>query len=136
MVDRRHIGRSFGPTTHVVEMGRLRFFAKATGDGNPVYPASPIPPTFSFCLELDRDDPFDFLRELDIDLARILHAEQSFEYHALIQGGETITFTSQIADVYDKKGGALSFVAVERQGCKPDGSLAVVVRTTLVVRNG
>ena len=44
MIDRRHIGHTMPPFSVEVEKGRLRFFAKATGQDDPVsdeaYPAS------------------------------------------------------------------------------------------------
>lgn len=147
MAGPQHIGYTFPPSAHVVEAGRLRFFAKATGANAPLwwdeeaaraagYPAIPAPPTFAFCLELDRDDPLGFLNDLDIDLARILHAEQSFTYHAPLFAGDTVTFQSRVRDVYDKKDGRLTFVVIEREAHKADGTLVVTLASTLVVRNG
>ena len=63
MVDQSAIGREFTPVTAHVEPGRLRFFAKAIGETNPVYrdaeaaaaagyAALPVPPTYLFCLEM------------------------------------------------------------------------------------
>ncbi|RBH43139.1 MaoC family dehydratase, partial [Pseudomonas sp. MWU13-2860] len=37
MLDSRHIGHVLTPHRAVVEAGRLRFFAKATGQSDPVY---------------------------------------------------------------------------------------------------
>ena len=73
MVDASAIGRSLAPTHARVEPGRLRFFLNALGESNPVYrdpaaakaagfAATPIPPTYFFCLEMmDADDPFAML---------------------------------------------------------------------------
>ncbi|WP_374594117.1 MaoC family dehydratase N-terminal domain-containing protein [Sphingosinicella sp.] len=147
MVDRSHIGLELKPSEHVVEAGRLRFFARATGQDDPAfanaeaaraagYPAIPAPPTLGFCLEMDRDEPLDFLGQLGIDLGKLLHAEQRFDYRAPIFAGDTIRFTSRVADVYEKKGGALVFATIEREARKADGTLALTATTTLVVRNG
>jgi hypothetical protein len=88
----------FDPLIVTVERGRLGFFAKATGQRDPVYaelpaavaaghPDLPVPPSFYFSLELDRPDPFGWLTALGIDLRRVLHGEQSFAYHAMAHGG-------------------------------------------------
>ncbi|MFX7816744.1 MaoC family dehydratase N-terminal domain-containing protein, partial [Acinetobacter baumannii] len=73
---------------------RLRYFFNTIGERNPVYRDAkaaeaagyagvPIPPTYLFCLEMmDNVRPFEFLEALNIDLARVLHGEQSFSYHA------------------------------------------------------
>lgn len=67
MIDTSHIGALISRHTVDVEAGRLRFFAKATGQNDARYidaeagqaagyPALPVPPTFLFCLEMDVDD--------------------------------------------------------------------------------
>ncbi len=37
MIDKAHIGKIYGRVTTEVEKGRLRFFAKAIGENDPVY---------------------------------------------------------------------------------------------------
>ena len=55
MIDRKYIGHAMPGFDVLVEKGRLRFFAKATGQTDPVYsdeaaaraaghPGSPVPP--------------------------------------------------------------------------------------------
>ena len=100
MVDQSAVGRSFTPVTAHVEPGRLRYFFNALGERNPIYrdaavartngySAVPAPPTYLFCLEMmDSDNPFEFLTALKIDLARVLHGEQSFLYRAPVVVGD------------------------------------------------
>jgi hypothetical protein len=68
MIDPRHIGHTLPPYAVDVEKGRLKFFAKAIGQTDPVYsdeaaakaaghPSLPVPPTFLFCLEMDSPNP-------------------------------------------------------------------------------
>ena len=107
MVDQSAVGRSFTPVTARVEPGRLRYFLNTLGERNPVYrdeqvaraagySATPVPPTYLFCLEMmDAVRPFEFLTELKVDLARVLHGEQRFTYHAPVVVGDTLTFTNQ-----------------------------------------
>ena len=140
------IGRTFAPVTAIVEAGRYDFFLKATGEENPVfrsdaaaraagYRARPVPPTYLFCLEMmDAPDPFAFLRELGIDLAHLLHGEQRFDYHAPACVGDAVTFRTRVADVFEKKGGALTFAVLDtRAETAGIGDLASL-RKTLVVR--
>ncbi len=147
MIDKKFIGHEFAPVTAEVEKGRLRFFAKATGNNDPIYSdeeaarkagyhSLPIPPTFLFCLEMDRDNPFDFLDLLKVDLGKILHGEQMFAYHAPVCAGDRITFTSRIADIYDKKGGALEFIVMDTQARNQDGVHVADMRRSIVVRHG
>lgn len=141
MVDRSAIGRSFGPVTAHVEPGRLRFFLDTIGETNsafrqPAGEAAPIPPTYLFCLEMmDAENPFAFLEELGIELGRVLHGDQSFVYHARVRVGDRLTYRSKVEDVFDKKGGALTFIVQSTEVENQHGALVVTMRRTIVVRN-
>jgi acyl dehydratase len=128
-----------------VERGRLRFFAQVTGQSDPVYTEVdaaraaghrdlPVPPTFLFCLEMERPDPWDFVAELGVDLRTILHGGQSFEYHAMAFAGDRLTFASGITDRYQKKNGALTFVERTTDVSRDDEPVARLV-TTIVLRS-
>lgn len=146
MVDRSLIGLAMEPFTVTAEPGRLRFFARAIGETDPVFfdddaaraaghPALPLPPTFLFTMELDGPRPFAFFERCGLDFARLLHGEQSFAYHRLAHAGEALTFTARVADVYDRKGGALTFV-VRRTAVTDAAGLPVAdLDTVLVVPN-
>ncbi|MGB5948747.1 MAG: MaoC family dehydratase N-terminal domain-containing protein [Parvibaculum sp.] len=146
MIDRKFIGHEFAPTTAEVEKGRLRFFAKATGNKDAIYSdeeaarkagyaSLPVPPTFLFCLEMDRDDPMDFLNLLGVDLGRVLHGEQNFVYRAPVCAGDRITFRTRISDIYDKKGGMLEFIITETEARNQHGVHVADMRRSIVVRN-
>jgi acyl dehydratase len=147
MVDQSAVGRSFTPVTAHVEPGRLRYFFNTLGERNPIYrdaavartngySAVPAPPTYLFCLEMmDSDNPFEFLTELKIDLARVLHGEQSFLYRAPVVVGDTLTFSSRVASVADKKGGAMTLIVVETAVTNQDGIHVADISRTIVVRN-
>lgn len=145
MADKSLIGRSLGTTTAEVEKGRLRFFAKAIGETNPIYTdeaaaraaghrALPVPPTFLICLESEGRDLFEMMKILNFDLARILHAEQEFIYHQPAYAGDTLTFETKVADVYEKKGGALQFVVNSTRVTNQHGEHVADVRASLVQR--
>jgi len=148
MVDQSAVGHRFTPVTAHVEPGRLRYFLDTLGETNPAFrdPATagaqghaalPVPPTYLFCLEmLDNDKPFEFLTALDIDLGRVLHGEQSFVYHAPVAVGDTLTFSPRVANVTDKKGGALTLIVVETEISNQNGLHVADTARTIVVRNG
>jgi acyl dehydratase len=133
------------PLTVDVERGRLRFFAKAIGETDPVYtdvdaaraaghPDLLVPPTFFFSLGLEASDPFRFVKELGIDLNRVLHGEQSFTYHQLAFAGDTLALQERIVDVYAKRGGALEFVVKQTDITRGD-ELVAQAQSVVVVRN-
>lgn len=147
MITTEAIGRCFGPSQVRVDAGRLRFFAKATGETRDLYRSTgaacaagyaniPAPPTYAFCLGmLDEDEPMGWISELGIDLTRVLHAEQAFTYHRPLCAGDDLTLTRRIIDVQDRKGGALTFVTADTEGRDPADVLVVGMRMTIAVRN-
>jgi acyl dehydratase len=146
MIDRRYIGHALTPFSVPVEAGRLRFFAKATGQDDPIYsdPAAardaghrglPVPPTFLFCLEMEGPNPAAIRDLLGLDYRRLLHGEQQFTYHAMAHAGDVLTFEQRIEDIYDKKGGALEFVVRRTRVSNQEGHLVAEMRAVTVMRN-
>ncbi len=146
MLDRRKIGHEFDPTTAVVERGRLRFFAKAIGETDPIYTEQkvaqklgyrdiPAPPTFLMALDMEGTDFPPLIKLLGMDLSRIMHGSQEYEYFGDICAGDTIIVTSKIVDMFDKKNGALEFVVCENSYTNQIGVLIGKARQTLVYRN-
>lgn len=147
MVDKSAIGVKFTPARAQVEPGRLRYFFETLRERNPIYRDAsaaeaagragvPIPPTYLFCLEMmDSEKPFELLEKLNIDLARVLHGEQRFDYHAPIVVGDTLTFQSCVMDVADKKSGALTVVSVETKVTNQHGLHVADMIRSIVVRN-
>ncbi|MDH3830030.1 MAG: MaoC family dehydratase N-terminal domain-containing protein [Gammaproteobacteria bacterium] len=147
MLDRSYVGHSFPTHSVPVEAGQLRFFAKAVGEESPVYHDReaaraagyrdiPAPPTFVFSLGLVGTDLAEKYLPMGVDLARLLHGEQQFEYFAPICAGDVITLESKVTDIYDKKGGALEFAVEETTATNQDGELVAKAVQTLVMRNG
>jgi len=147
----KHVGIVSEPRTVTVEAGFLKFFAKATGETDPVYfdedaaraaghPAIPAPATYLFSLALSvpakRGGLFDKEHGLGVDMARVLHGEQSFTYHAPVHAGDTLTLTTTTSDIYAKKGGALEFVVQDTKAVDSGGVLRAEMRMVTVVRNG
>ncbi len=146
MIDKKWIGHVSAPSELALDRGRLRFFAKAIGETDPVYtdvaaakaagyPDLPAPPTFLFAAEMDSGAVMQTLDDLKIPLAKLLHGEQSFTYLKPACAGDVITVVSKIADIYDKKVGALEFVVKRSEARNQDGELVAELRSTLVCRN-
>jgi hypothetical protein len=145
-VDESVIGKDLPPITLTVDAGRLRFFAKAIGETNPVFTDLetakaaghrdlPVPPTYLFGIELESPDPFAWLTGIGVDLRRVLHGEQSFTYHSTAVAGDVLTATPRIGNVYSKKGGALEFIEKASTVTRENGDLVAELKTVIVVRN-
>ncbi len=147
MLDRQYIGHTMPRFSATAEAGRLRFFAKATGQTDPIYsdeaaaraaghPGLPVPPTFLFCLEMESPDPAAIRNLLGLDYRRLLHGEQGFTYHRMAYAGDVLSFEQRIEDIYDKKGGALDFVLRKTRVTNQRGEHVADLRTVTVQRNG
>ena len=146
MIDHKFIGWRFDPHTVDVEKGQLRFFAKAVGETNPIYTdeatakaagynALPAPPTFAFSLNMMQPNQYAYLDTLGVDLGKLLHGEQQFEYVGPICAGDRITLQGEISDIYAKKGGALEFIIQDTTATNQRGETVVKMRSTIVVRH-
>jgi acyl dehydratase len=145
MLDTRHIGRLLGAGQVQVERGRLRFFAKATGQPERLYfddeaasqagfAALPVPPTFFFCLEMEACGSNQLCELFGIGIGQLLHGEQQFSYHAPAVAGDTLSFAGRITDVYHKRGGALGIICVQTSVANQRNVHVADMRRIVVVR--
>lgn len=150
-IDReRHIGVTSEPRLVEVEKGFLKLFAQVTGETDPVYfdeqaaqaaghPGLPMPPTYLFSLALsapaDRGNVFDKTNGIGVEMASVLHGEQSFTYYKPIHAGDELLLTTKTTDIYAKKGGALEFIVQDTFAVDSTGELIAEMRTVTVVRN-
>ncbi|WNC74205.1 MaoC family dehydratase N-terminal domain-containing protein [Thalassotalea psychrophila] len=146
MLNKAAIGKSFPPVIAEVEKGRLRFFAKAIGEANPIYtcelaaksagyPSLPLAPTFLFSLKMDVPEPFGNYESIGVSLSKVLHANQAFAYHQDVIAGDTLRFDSEVTDIYDKRNGLLEFLVEKTKVSNQHGDHVADLTTTLVVRN-
>jgi acyl dehydratase len=140
-------GKEFAPYTVTIERGRIKDFARAIGDLNPLYLDDRVggasefgdviaPPTFPITF---RDENFDtnaLLKELGTDVSRILHGEQEFELHRPLRPGETFVCRPKLTDIYEKSGksGPMAFVVRETSVTDKDGELVATLRGVTVIR--
>jgi acyl dehydratase len=146
MIDKKWIGHELPPSTLTIDRTRLRFFAKAIGETQPMYTEVeaacaagytdlPAPPTFIIAAELDSGATDRLLADLGIPLSKLLHGEQGYTYHAPVVAGDTVTLRSKVTDIYDKKGGALEFVVKVSRATNQHDDLVAEMRSVLVCRN-
>jgi acyl dehydratase len=84
---------------------------------------------------MDVPNPFENYEKSGARLERILHANQEFTYHKPAVAGDTLTFESEIADIYEKKGGMLEFLVESTTVFNQLNEHVADMVTTLVVRN-
>lgn len=147
MIDPQWIGHCLPPAELVIDRARLRFFAKAIGETDPVYtdvaaaqaagyPDLPAPPTFLFAAELDSGAIDRLLTDVGIPVEKLLHGEQGFTWFRPLCAGDTATVRSTITDVYARKGGALEFVVKTSDVTNQMGERVAELRSVLVCHHG
>ncbi|UWP79761.1 MaoC family dehydratase N-terminal domain-containing protein [Dactylosporangium fulvum] len=140
------VGRRLAPFDVHVERDLLRLFCELTGFQSAVYhdvagarqagyPDLLVPPTYLFSLELRRPDPYGIVRELGLDVSRLLHGGQEFRYQAPCFAGDLLHFEPRIVEHYDKRGGALVFLVRETEVTRAGQSVATL-RNTAIIQTG
>jgi acyl dehydratase len=146
MIDRKWLGHQLPPSVLPIERTRVRFFAKAIGETNPIhleeaaaraagYPDIVAPPTFLFAAEMESRAIDALLDDLGVPIAKLLHGEQGFTFHRQVCVGDTVTVRSRVTDIYAKKNGALEFVVKHSDAFDQTGALVAELRSVLVVRH-
>ena len=110
-LDQAFVGRTY-PPTDPYEVGRekIREFAEAIGDDNPVYVDAEAakalgysdviaPPTFVFAISFRAAQGVIRDPQLGLDYDRVVHGDQRFAYHRPVRAGDRLTVTSTIESI-------------------------------------
>lgn len=157
-INRALIGRAYGPFRYEVGLEKIREFAFAVGGGVPstgfLSSGAPVDlhpwlhdlaagaesphgsiiamPNFAVVFAMAPfgaacSDP-----QLGIDLLRLVHGEQDFEWCCTIKPGDVMMTSGTITDIYSKAGKDFFVVATESRNQRQD--LVVKGRWTAVIR--
>ena len=157
MADKTKIGTKFPPYIFEVEKGKIAEFAmavsqkesrdqvksiywdsaaaKAAGYGDIVPPL-----TFQICFGLWGGGGLTpILQTLGVNLARLLHGEEEYEYLAPIYPGDIMKGSSKVVSMYDKEkkdkpGKFMEFTVLETEVKNQRGELVIRARSTLIER--
>ncbi|HSN91228.1 MAG TPA: MaoC family dehydratase N-terminal domain-containing protein [Anaeromyxobacteraceae bacterium] len=156
-IDPRHLGRRYGPYRFEVGLERIRDFVAAVGGGVPgrVFSAPPpgphpftwdeaaarasrhggliAPPAFATAFAIQPfavacSDP-----ELEVNVLRLVHGEQEFEFLEPIRPGDVIATVGEITRIQER--GNLDFLEVTTESTNQRGRLVVRGVWTAIVRN-
>ncbi len=149
MFDSSKIGYSFPPFPVSVERTKLRELALAIGDPNPIYQDQqaaqvegyediPLPPTTATIFLFWENTQFiEQLAELGLDVTRMIHREESYEYRAAIHPGETLTGVMTVLDGSTRRGRnntTIDLVTLRLTYTNREGQTVLVATTRLVSR--
>ena len=149
MFDKSKIGYSFPPFTIEVERGKIRELALAIGDDNPIYqsreaaqaagytdvPLFPTAPTlFTFWGNAKMVSQ---IVSLGINVMRVLHGEEEYEYLAPINAGDILTGVMTVVDGktrQGKDGSSMDILTTEIRYTNQHGQPVLKAREMILVR--
>jgi len=149
MFDASKIGQNLASFTYEVQRNKIHELTTAIGDMNPIYhsreaaqeagypdvPISPTTPTmFSFWGNRQRGAS---LAEVGINVARVLHGEEEYEYLAPIYPNDVLTGTTRLIDGKTRQGSdgrSMDILTLETSYVNQRQQTVLKARTTIVAR--
>ena len=133
MPDPSHVGRRYAAPAQLISPERVAAYAAAVGGDDPTFSPGSVPPVFAavYCVQptLARmfADP-----ELGIELAGLIHAEQSFEWPQPLRPGDLVDAAAVVTSVEARRG--LTFITLELEATNQSGETVCRGRTLLLTR--
>ena len=141
--DAAALGLAFGPRTYAVGREKIREYARAVGETNPVHldlaaaRASGhgdlvAPPMFAvvYCSETIEEALLD--PRVGIDFAMLVHGGQEFEWGPLVVAGDEITTDVTVSEIYERVG--MGFYVFTSRSLNQRGEIVSSGKWTQIVR--
>ena len=121
-------GREFDPFTFEVEAGKIKELCLAIGDENQIfhntdvakasgYKDTPAPLTFATAMNFwGYPEVWDRMIEMGVDVKRLLHAKEEYEYTAPIYPGDVLTGVVSVDSMRDGTMGMVTFKTTYKRG--------------------
>ncbi|HSD78911.1 MAG TPA: MaoC family dehydratase N-terminal domain-containing protein [Solirubrobacteraceae bacterium] len=137
------IGKAYPPVTYAVGREKVREYALAVGEANPLhldvaaaraagFPDVVAPPMFAVVYSGPAVAPALFDPEVGIDFARMVHGGQEFRWGRLVVAGDEIETTVTVKDISERAGNG--FFVFEARSVAQDGATVCVGTWTNIVR--
>lgn len=124
MTDQSHVGRRYhAPGQRIAPESAANLAAAIAGPDRVAEPGV-VPPTFAavYCLGPTLAQLFGD-PEVGIDLAGLIHAEQSFEWPEPVRAGDVVDATAEIVGVDTRRG--MTFLRLAMEAVRPSDSTVV-----------
>jgi MaoC dehydratase-like protein len=123
-------GKTYPPVTSVIEPDRVAAYARAIGAD----PADGVPPTYAAVYSLGATAPQLFGDpEAAVDFAKLLHADQEFEWDRHPKSGEAVTSQGRVVSDISRRG--MRFLTFETHTTGAGGAGVCRSRTLFVIRS-
>jgi acyl dehydratase len=138
-------GKTYPPFAYEVGKEKIREYAHAVGEDNPVYfdrtkareagfRDIPAPPMFAVVYSAGSVGPAVLDPELGINFAMMVHGSQEFVWGEPVCAGDTVTTETALRDISEK--GGMAFYVFESLSRNQDGQEVVRGTWTNIVRGG
>ncbi len=133
MPDQSHVGRRYEAAGQVVDAGAAAAFATAIAGSDDVFSPGTVPPTYAafYCLFPTLYQLFGDA-EVGVNLAGLVHGEQSFEWPTPVHPGDVVDATAVIASVEEKRG--MTFLGIDHEARRQDGETVCRGRSLMIIR--
>lgn len=121
-------GKTYPATTFTVEPQRVAAFRKIFDE------AEGVPATFVTVAEFGVMPQIVGDPELGLDLSRVLHGNQEYEFRRPLRPGETLQVRTQLGSIREFGGNA--FLVVVTELVETDGDVVCTARSTMIERAG
>jgi hypothetical protein len=130
--DQSHVGRRYSAPGQRIAPESAAAVGRAIAGADQVREAGAVPPTFAavYCLAPTLAQLFSDT-EVGIDLAGLIHGEQSFEWPVPVHPGDIIDATAEITGVDTKRG--MTFVRLAMEAIRPADRAVVCRATSLMI---
>jgi acyl dehydratase len=137
------IGKTYAPTTYAVGREKIREYASAVGETNPLhfdvdaareagYADLVAPPMFAVVYGARAVGPALFDPEVGINFAMMVHAGQEFVWGPVVVAGDEVTTSASVKDISDR--GGMSFYVFETVSENQRGETVCTGTWTQIVR--
>ena len=127
------IGMKLQPFTYKVEQGKNSELALAIGETNEDYfNGNSFLPTFPTVIEFWGSKTSNGVA-LGLNMEKVLHGEQEYEYLGKINVGDEITVTGIVEDAYTKA--RMNFIVVKKEFVNQNGETVLIARSTIIERH-
>ena len=145
VVETGAIGKRWPAVSYEVGREKIREYADAVGETNPVYldPDAArqagfrnqvAPPMFCVVYSAPALGPAILDPEVGINFAAMVHGEQAFEWGEPVCAGDVITTTARLAEISER--GRMAFYVFESESVNQEGERTVRGTWTDIVREG
>ena len=132
-VDKKFIGREYKPVTYVIGEEKIKEYALAIGDLNPLYINRGFAhPMFVVVFAKSAMESLFEDKEINLNMSRLLHGEQEFDFHKIVKAGDIIKTIGKIRNILEKNNN--DFIELETKSYNQNSELVVEGLWTFIIR--